>query len=656
MATRTAERDPRRDLLAIQRRLWRRLKSEIDATIAENPANVEIYQEEYERDLSRYEALSSKRELVSTAAQADLIYLGDYHTLPQAQKTLVKLLLALTRLGRPVILGMELVHIHHQGHLERYMRDMSPESEERFLREIDYRRTWDFHWPPYREVFEVALRRGVRVFGINSDPAQATEDHLLERDFLTAQAVVAEIQRDPEALVVIFDGDLHVARDHLPLLVDSQLRSAGLPPRKRVIVHQNAEEIWWQLARDRQDDVNVVRLASDAFCVFNASPIEKLHSYLSWVSEQDVLEPPLATSAWDFPEEDEQDDASAADDDGEDSGLAEDAADDEEEDEDDDDDDEEDDDSSSEEEDDDDRGGTLDYTDQVHQIITTVAKFLEIQRSDLDAFELFTVNDLDFLDYLGGEGDFTEREVEDIKRQILSNESYFIPKGDLIYLADFSVVNAAEEATHFLHHICSGYSWDRPRSLAVDFYFRVLTEALGFFGSKVLVPTRECWRERDCEVYVQRHRSRRGRAVSAADDDDLSASAGPALKGAGVLQPLPDERVKILANRRATLRASRLVLRHKGLEARYLAEGTWAGGGRCLTQPTEVHLLLTHMLGHMLGDKLYSGLIRGAIDKALIRQLFHEPLEQPGVGLARYLELVAKTRDIPHGLPRGERL
>lgn len=639
MATRTAERDPRRDLLAIQRRLWRRLKREIDATIAENPANVEIYEEEYERDLSRYDALSSKQDLVCAAAQADLVYLGDYHTLPQAQKTLVKLLLALTRLDRRVVLGMEMVHIRDQPHLERYLEDMSPEGEERFLRAIDYRRTWDFHWPPYREVFQVALKRGVRVFGINSDPAQATEDHLLERDFLTAQAVVAEIQRDPEALVVIFDGDLHVARDHLPLLVDSQLRSAGLPPRKRVIVHQNAEEIWWQLARDRHDEVNVVRLASDAFCVFNASPIEKLHSYLSWVSEQDVLDPPLATSAWDFP--DDADGLNFADEeDEEDEGADED--DDEDQDEDD-------------EEDDDDGSSSLDYTDQVHQIVTTVAKFLEIERTDLDAFELFTVNDLDFLDYLGGKGDFTEREVEDIKRQILSNESYFIPKGDLIYLADFSVVNAAEEGTHFLHHLCSGYSWDRPRSLAVDFYFRILTEALGFFGSKVLVPTRECWRERDCEVYVQRHRSRRHLR---ADDgeDDLSTATGAPLKTAGVLQPPPDERVKILANRRATLRASRLVLRHKGLEARYLAEGTWAGAGRCLTQPTEVHLLLTHMLGHMLGDKLYSGLIRGAIDKALIRQLFHEPLEQPGVGLARYLELVAKTREIPHGLPRGERL
>lgn len=614
-----AQRDPRRDLLAIQRRLWRRLKREITATIAENPANVEIYQEEYERDLQRYERASSKRELVRACAEADIVYLGDYHTLPQAQKTLVKLLLALTRLNREVVLGMEMVHIKDQAHLDHYLQDMNPGSEAEFLRAIDYRRTWDFDWPPYREVFEVAQRRGVRVVGINSDPSDHSKDHLLERDFQTSQVVLREVKRNPKALIVIFDGDLHVARDHLPLLVDNNIQRNGLQARKRVIVHQNAEEIWWQLARERQEDLNVVSLADDAFCVFNASPIEKLHSYLSWVSEQDVLEPPLMTSAWDFPSDIDL---------------------------------EEDEDRQTQEDREEER--VVEYTDQVHQLVTTVARFLGIERDDLSNFQLFTVNDLDFLGFVDGEESaFTERELEDIKRQILSNESYFIPKGDVIYLADFSVINAAEEATHFLHHRCSQYAWEKPRSLAVDFYFRILTEALGFFGSKVLVPTRECWREKDCEVYVQHHRAKERERRRKREADGESE---PDPKDTAVLQAIPEERVKVLNNQRMTLRASRLVLRHKELETRFLESSQWMGAGRCLTQPTEIHLLLTHMLGHMLGDKLYAGLVGGVISKDLIRTLFYEPLEQPGVGLARYLELIAKTKDIPHGLPRGERL
>lgn len=605
----------RRELLAIQKRLWRRLKREIESSIADNPPNVEIYQEEYERDLARYEAVSSKHELVEAAAKADLVYVGDYHTLPQAQKTLVKLLLALCRVRR-VVLAMEMVHIRDQPHLDAYLTDRIGEQE--FLRRIDYERTWGFAWPPYREIFAVAQRRALRVIGINSDPEEHPHDHLLERDFLAAQVIADEVAARPDSLVLVFDGDLHVARDHLPFLVQRALTERGLEPRRQLIVHQNSEETYWQLARERREQVNVVRLAADAFCVLNASPIEKLHSYLNWVSQRPALAPPMPTSSWEVP--DGLDALYGGDEDDED------------------------------EEDHDDHGA--EYAEQVHGFVVTVARFLGIERDDLDAFTLFTVNDLDFFDYLlSGRGDFTQTELEDIKRQILSNESYFIPKGDIIYLADFSVVNAAEEATHFLHHLCSRYRWDRPRDLETDFYFRVVTEALGFFGSKLIVPTRECWRERDCEVYLERQRARRRakRQQRAADRPFRPDETG-------VLAAVPEERVRLLLSQRLTLQASRLVLHHKQLEREFLESGRWRAPAKALTRPAELHLLITHMLGHMLGDKLYVGLLSGEVERERLRDLFHEPLEQRGVALARYLELVHATARIDHGPARGELL
>ena len=94
---------PRRELLAIQKRLWRRLKREISSTIEGDPPNIAIYREEYERDLRTYRETSSKRALVEAAAAADIVFVGDYHTLVHAQKTVVKLLLALTKLGRSIV-------------------------------------------------------------------------------------------------------------------------------------------------------------------------------------------------------------------------------------------------------------------------------------------------------------------------------------------------------------------------------------------------------------------------------------------------------------------------------------------------------------------------------------------------------------------------
>jgi hypothetical protein len=587
----------RRELLALQMKLWRRLQREVDESIEEVPANIAIYQEEYERDVQRFERPSTKAELVEAAAAADVVYIGDYHTLPQAQQTLVKLLLAVTRQRPEVTLALELVHTESQRALDRFMAGKT--SEERFLRAIDYERTWGFPWPPYRELLEVARARRCRVVAINSNPEGHDDDHLLERDFRAAEVIVDELQRRPGALVIVFDGDLHVARDHLPLIVDTLLRRRRERPRRRLLVHQNAEKIHWALAREgREERVNVVRLADDAFCVLNASPLEKLHSYLNWVSARETLVPPEASS-WEM-----------------DAFLGE------------------------REEPPEGADTTPDYTEQVLAIVQAVARFLEVERDDLDAFELFTVNDLDFLDYLESSGRYTAIELEDIKRQILSNESYFIPKGDIIYLSDFSVANAAEEGTHFLHHRCSGYRWDRPRDLVTDFYLRCVTEALGYFGSKLVVPTRPCWTERDCERLVEQHRRaarlrRRGQEKTRA----ARAAAGP-------VSPQALETPALQHPRASALKASRLVLDHRAREQEYLATGHWSAPAGALTQPAESHLLITHMLGHMLGDKLYAGVASGQIGKAFARELFFEKIDGRGVALARYLQLVEATRAV----------
>jgi len=608
----------RRELLAIQKRLWRRLVREIEGSLDASPPNVDIYQEEYERDVRRYEAISSKAELVEACAAADVVYVGDYHSLPQSQQTLVKLLLGVAKTRPEVVLCMELVDAERQDALDRFMDDRI--DEERFLRELDYERTWGFPWAPYRDAFEVARRHGIRVLGINSDPRDHEHDHLLQRDFDAARVIVDAIEAQPEALVVVFDGDLHVARDHLPLIVDTVLRERRLPDRRSVIVHQNAEEIYWKLAREaKEEDVNVVRLGPDAYCVLNASPFEKVHSYLNWVSERETLEPPTTHSVWTIEEAEEDDDED--DDPGDDRGA--------------------------------------EYAEQVLQIVQAIARFLGIERDDLDAFELFTVNDLDFLDYLDQGGLFSEAEREDVKRQILSNESYFIPKAKIIYLSDFSVANAAEEGTHFLHYLTSGYRWSKPRHLVTDFYFRAVTEALGFFGSRLIVPTRECWTEADCEQFVaaererERERSRRRRAI--ARGEALAEPADPDAATSGEVEKISTERVTIAHNRAMVLKASRLVLRHKKQERRYLDTGDWTSAGPALTQPAEIHLLLTHMLGHMLGAKLFAALVAGLVGKDTIRSLFHERLEKKGVALDVYLELVRLTAPIAHGA-RSERL
>ncbi len=558
----------RRELIAIQKRLWRRLHREIQSSLAEQPGNVAIYLEEYERELASFEAPATRDDLLASVLSADIVYVGDYHTLRQSQRTLVRLLTAATLTRPEVILALELVHADQQDVLDRFMKGEI--DDDTFKREIRYEETWAFDWRNYREIFTLARRRQVRVVGINSDPKRHPRDHLLERDLRAAEVVARMSLENPRALVFVFDGDLHVARDHLPLVVDSLLERAG-KTRQKTLVHQNSEAIYWALAHEgKEHEVSIVRLRRDAFCVLNASPIEKLQSYINWQTERDELTPK------------------------DDSDWAEIMA---------------------EDDDDDDEPSTgQDYTEQVLGFVKTLAGFLGIARDDLDDFELFTVKDLDFLDYLAGR--FTKRELEDIKRQVATGESYFIPKGNIIYLGDLSVSNAAEEVAHFIHWKCSGNTAPSNDPL-FDFYLRTITEALGFFGSKVVNHKRDCWREQDCEAYLLRH----GKGGTPEENFQRQACA--------------------------------LVLQHKQNERRKLNGGRWGRLSKIYEQPPPMHMRVTHMLGHMLGEKLYDALVAGEISKDFIRELFFERLTSGRKAFKRYIDLVAKTLKV---LPSSARI
>src|SRR5207245_1916164 len=76
-------------------------------------------------------------------------------------------------------------------------------------------------------------------------------------------------------------------------------------------------------------------------------------------------------------------------------------------------------------------------------------------------------------------------------------ESYYVPRARSVYLATLSVNHDAEEAAHFVRHVCAGDAVGAERGLIDAFYARALEEAMGFFGSKIVNPHRPCAREDD---------------------------------------------------------------------------------------------------------------------------------------------------------------
>jgi hypothetical protein len=546
----------RQELIQIQKRIVARLEDEIEESIGRVSPAVALYYEEYWKEVDGFERISSKEELFEACAAADIVYCGDYHTLRQSQQTARKLIEELARRRANVTVALEMVSIEHQAALDQYLEGAL--DEEAFLKAVDYGNTWDFQWPPYREILDLCRARGLRAVALNSDPA-ASSAHVLDRDFAAATVIVREARARPDAVIFVLDGDLHVSRDHLPLIVRSLLQERRLA-RRAVVVHQNAEPIYWKLAEEGLERVvDVVKIADGCFCVLSATPLVKLQSYLNWEQNHQEL-CGFTHPAWRAAE------------------------------------------------------GGPDHTEQLHELVETIASFLEIKEAGLDDFIVYTTGDLDFLDALARDARFKPREIAEIRRQIEASESYFIPRANIIYLADFSLHCAAEEAAHFINTICAGFDGAR-RDGRDAFFYNALKEALGFFGSRIIDHRRYCMSEADFREFLKANRRKR-------------------------LDPP-----------RKTLReVARHVLAHREAERRAFATGRRAPAGAIYRLPPALGSAVAHALGYIVGDKLYNALLAGKVTKKEVRALFYDPLP-PGAAEGRYFALVERLHDVDHGVP-----
>ncbi len=226
-----------------------------------------------------------------------------------------------------------------------------------------------------------------------------------------------------------------------------------------------------------------------------------------------------------------------------------------------------------------------------------IASFFDLPLGEaLDEVELATVVDLSFLSRLRRRGDFSNADMVRIRKQILRSESYYIPRAKMVYLGNLSVNHASEEATHFVRHVCSGSR--EPRLLVDAFYARVLEEAIGFLGSKLINHKRKCPRLTHFEQVL--------RSKNASGDEKKLAQ---------------------------------LVLKHHKLETGRRVHG--------LTQVYECDQntfdAVTHVIGYRLGESVYYALVEGHVLKHEVRNLFFADFANEGEALATYFYLLRKT-------------
>ncbi len=382
-----------REALSLQLAILKATKERIRDHIGANPPELEAYSRTYEGVFRRTPVISSKRELVREAREADLVFCGDYHSLRQAQKTHVKILREVVKTRR-VALAIEMVEARDQPRLDAFMRGTLDERE--FLEAIDYEATWGFPWENYRIVFDFARAHGIPVVGLNFKPPRRRPGRLLKRDAFAAQILARLMAEDPERLVWCMYGDLHLAPQHMPAEVERILERRG--DRRRVmLVYQNNKALWNRLARrGLVPGVDTVKLGPGRWCVLNTPPWIKLQSYL------DHLERSPVASRRDHGDDDEAE------------GSA--------------------------------------YDDQVAHVVGELARVLGIRSVPTDHFQVLGPDELEALP-----APLPWLAPSRLPVVLPASGCVYFPETRTLYLDKIDANHAAEGAAEYLHHMASGY-------------------------------------------------------------------------------------------------------------------------------------------------------------------------------------------------------
>ena len=197
--------------------------------------------------------------------------------------------------------------------------------------------------------------------------------------------------------------------------------------------------------------------------------------------------------------------------------------------------------------------------------------------------------------------------------------SVYLPQLNAVYVRQFQMMSAAEEAARFLHHACRGLpnriNGRVPEPLAPEdaFYAAVLENAIGYFGSRVLYPARPAFRDPDLHELYDLTR------------EDLELQTALPFRDAV-------EAIDFLALHRKSGR----------IGGRLETPPEWQT--RAFAFSGRKHEYVTEQLGYLAGNDLYDAYLDGRLTPAGLRKLFLAHIEEPGVARETYFHLNTRLR------------
>lgn len=401
---------------------------------ANDPNGRRKYVRDFSTAFSTYERVLSSEQLHAMLRETDTLLIGDYHALPAAQRFAATLLEERAQPGdRPIVLGLETIFARDQHILQEWWRR---EIEEDELRErIRFDLDWGYDWTPFYELLVTAREHAEGIYGLDCMPREDLR-RIGARDRHAAHKIAEIRKRHPGAVVLVLFGESHLAPAHLP-----QCLRRELPSERILTLLQNVDTLYWRAAGEPAGKVAAVQVRPDVVCVFNSTPLEKYENYRLHLSRwcRDIGEGP-------------------------------------------------------------------DLAPTIYNLIQSLIRFLDIKlysphNSTQPKFLVDTMPEIygpytepRWRRLLARAGYDGERRVS-VEKDLEEYGCVYLPSANAIYVREFRMIYAAEQAARFLHHACRGLPRQHQAHLQLSetdrFCEDILENALGYFGCRILYPERE---------------------------------------------------------------------------------------------------------------------------------------------------------------------
>ena len=430
------------------------------------------YLREFNRAFRSYDSLLDSEQVQNELRSADIVLIGDYHALPNAQRQAASLIEQRALVGdRPVVLGVETIFARDQHILDEWWRREIDESELR--QRIRFDLDWGYDWTPFHELLVTARDHAEALYGLDCMPREDLRK-IGARDRHAAIKIAEIRERHPNAVIFVLFGESHLAPGHLPRALQKQI-----PDVKVLTILQNIDALYWCAAGERADKVDAVRVNDDVLCVFNSTPLEKYESYRLFLDQWSRCDegPDFAPTIYNLID-----------------SLA-----------------------------------SFLEINRYSPHNGTQPKFLvdmlpEVYGGSSDEMLLRLISRKG----IGGP------EFESMLAHVEERGSAYLPALNAFYIQDFQMMHAAEDATRFLHHACQGLpnringsagTGSQNQNKADMFYARVVEHAVAYFGSRVLYPARPAHNPDDSPCLSRTALDKTAQAAVRTDDDKYESYA-----------------------------------------------------------------------------------------------------------------------------------